>query len=353
MFTLRAGNAVLPSPPGTDESSWLHVKEYPGCAQRFKGKCDPGKCVHGVGSNQQHYTCCGQTDKDAECPVKHLPLGVKLIHSFLSDEEQRQYVENLLQEPMVLKEKTLNFTRNDQLADKLREGGVVDRGNEWLRRLTHGNDHHPFAWSHGHFYNGSVEWPPDDLGTQPAHRDRGADVDRTLGVSVGAGMWFHYSLRDVAAINAGGGSAGSAFEHHVYVQSGDALLFDGMTLTHAADNMQPGTEPAWWDRVVADAGRGHAQNSPEMLRKKRHNKFLAGYAEPDEGNRHYTRLAHAVDALKRRYPTAGGITQEPDGRFSVRQGIQLKASQVGETSYLVSDTDLKYFKPSRLFIGLR
>jgi hypothetical protein len=60
-FTLRRGNAPLPS-PHPEERSWRHVKQYPGCCQRFRGRHDAGLCVHGVGENQQHYTCCGLTD---------------------------------------------------------------------------------------------------------------------------------------------------------------------------------------------------------------------------------------------------------------------------------------------------
>ena len=256
-FTLRAGNALMPSPAGSDEVSWRFIKEYPGCAKRFKGGHNAGQCVHGVGGNQQHYTCCGLTDVNAECPVKHLPLGVKLIKEFLNDAEQRAHVERLLQEPMVTKKGTLNFSPSLTI-DKL--DVVKNRGNEWLRRLTHGNDHQPFTWSNGHCYNGHSSWDPREVGSQPAHRDRGADVDRTLGISVGASMWFHYSLRDEDEVKREGGSAGGAFEHHVYVQSGDALLFDGMILTHAADHLEPGTEPGWWHEVLDNAGAGHLGN---------------------------------------------------------------------------------------------
>jgi hypothetical protein len=166
-FTLRAGNALMPSPAGSDEVSWRFIKEYPGCAKRFKGGHNAGQCVHGVGGNQQHYTCCGLTDVNAECPVKHLPLGVKLIKEFLNDAEQRAHVERLLQEPMVTKKGTLNFSPSLTI-DKL--DVVKNRGNEWLRRLTHGNDHQPFTWSNGHCYNGHSSWDPREVGSQPAHR---------------------------------------------------------------------------------------------------------------------------------------------------------------------------------------
>lgn len=358
-FTLRAGNFVLPSPAGVGEVSWCRVKEYPGCAQRFRGGHAPGACVHGVGANQQHYTCCGRTDVDAECPVKHLPLGVKLITGFLSDAEQRDYVERTLQEPMALKETTLNFLDGRQLVHL---PAIKNRANEWLRRLTHGNDHCPFTWANGHFYNGAADWDANELGTQPVHRDRDADVDRTLGVSIGAGMWFHYSLRDETAVKAAGGSAGGAFEHHVHVRSGDALLFDGMTLTHAADNLEPGTEPAWWAEVLDGAGAGHVGNRVDYLPpvgamrslpRKHSNCFLSTCLEPDESRRFHDSLEHAVEELKRKCPHAGGITQEESGRFSVRQGKVLKVSAQGESSYLVSERELLDYRPSRLFIGLR
>ena len=241
---------------------------------------------------------------DAECPVKHLPLGVKLIRNFLSDAEQRGYTERLLQEPLVRKQGTLNFQPALSI-DKLRS--IEQKGNAWLRRLTHGNDWHPFTWSNGHFYNGAPDWAPQELGAQPPHRDTGADVDRTLGVSIGAGMWFHYSLRGVDAVRAGGGAAGGAFEHHVYVQSGDALLFDGMTLTHAADNLQPGTEPAWWGEVVARAGAGNAAGRVQYEAPARYpDTYLPQYVEAEPAKRHFPTLARAVGAL-REYPDAAGV----------------------------------------------
>ena len=84
-----------------------------------------------------------------------------------------------------------------------------------------------------------------------------------MGISVGADMWFYYSQKDVADTK-----SSDDFEHHVLVQSGDALLFDGMTLNHMADNLEASSVPIWWPDVIKEAGAGHCDNKIDATRWK-------------------------------------------------------------------------------------
>ena len=55
-------------------------------------------------------------------------------------------------------------------------------------------------------------------------------------------MMFRWSAKEVSDC-----LAAEDFDHAVTVENGDAILFDGMSLTHMADGLQPHTVPVWWE----------------------------------------------------------------------------------------------------------
>jgi hypothetical protein len=278
-YTVRTDSTTRES--FTNESSWLKTKKYPGCAMKFTGgdgnKLWPqqGVCVHGVGGNNLHYTCCGLQDRDSECPVLRLPLGVVLMKNFLSggisSSEAARYqvmvVRSMLQRTreegavMHVDRGILGYSTqaiktalacaaqgqrtHACLNDHQHQGGAVDVfsvANKWQQVLSHGSTRsEEFKWANGHFYcNGSTQ-----SSVQGPHRDTGADIDRTLGISIGSTMTFRWSVKSPEHCR-----TPEDFEHSIEVKNGDALLFDGISLTHSADSLQPDTRPGWWDAVI-------------------------------------------------------------------------------------------------------